>query len=67
MKRFLLLFIHLTEVGRRTLSHLSRDLYNPDGYLAAVRSHLTNFPIALSFNRLGPPARGYPARRRPSV
>lgn len=41
--------IHLTEVGRRTLEHLSRDPYNPDGYLAAVRPHLANFPIALSY------------------
>jgi hypothetical protein len=42
-------FVHLTEVGRRTLSHLSRDPYNPDGYLAVVRPALTNFPIALSY------------------
>jgi hypothetical protein len=42
-------FMHLTSIGRRTLQHLSRDPYNPDGYLAAVRPHLANFPIAHSY------------------
>src|SRR5262245_38283078 len=27
-------FLHLTEQGRRSLQHLSRDPMNPDGYLA---------------------------------
>jgi hypothetical protein len=42
-------FMHLTAVGRRTLSQLSRDPYNPDGYLAAVRPHLTSEPVAFSY------------------
>jgi hypothetical protein len=42
-------FMHLTAVGRRTLGQLSRDPYNPDGYLAAVRPHLTSEPVALSY------------------
>jgi hypothetical protein len=42
-------FVHLTEVGRRTLSHLSSDPSNPDGYLAVVRPALANFPVALSY------------------
>lgn len=42
-------FMHLTEVGRRTLSNLSRDPYNPAGYLAAVRPLLTTGSVALSY------------------
>jgi hypothetical protein len=41
--------IHLTATGRRTLEHLSRDPYNPDGYMAVMRPALANFPIALSY------------------
>lgn len=42
-------FMHVTEVGRRSLANLSRDPYNPDGYLATVRPRLTNYPIALAY------------------
>jgi len=42
-------FMHLTEVGRRTLSRLSRDPYNPEGYLAAIRPLLIPGSIALSY------------------
>ena len=42
-------FMHLTEVGRRTLSNLSRDPYNPEGYLAAVRPLLAPGSVALSY------------------
>jgi hypothetical protein len=42
-------FIHLTEVGRRTLSNLSRDPYNPDGYLSAIRPHLAAYPVVYSY------------------
>jgi hypothetical protein len=31
-------FCHLTELGRKTLTSLSRDPANPDGYLAALRT-----------------------------
>jgi hypothetical protein len=41
--------MHLTEVGRRTLSNLSRDPYNPEGYLAAVRPLLAPGSVALSY------------------
>ena len=41
--------MHLTEVGRRTLSTLSRDPYNPEGYLAAVRPLLAPGSVALSY------------------
>lgn len=42
-------FMHLTEVGRRTLSNLSRDPYNPAGYLAAVIPLLSPSSVALSY------------------
>ena len=42
-------FMHLTEVGRRTLSRLSRDPYNPEGYLAAIRPLLASGSVALSY------------------
>jgi hypothetical protein len=42
-------FMHLTEVGRRTLSNLSRDPYNPEGYMAAVRPLLATGSVALSY------------------
>lgn len=42
-------FMHLTQSGRRTLSNLSRDPYNPAGYLAAVGPFLTSSPVALSY------------------
>jgi hypothetical protein len=42
-------FMHLTEVGRRTISNLSRDPYNPAGYLAAVRPLLAPGSVALSY------------------
>ncbi len=42
-------FMHLTEIGRRTLSRLSRDPYNPEGYLAAIRPLLASGSVALSY------------------
>lgn len=42
-------FCHLTEHGRKTLEHMSRDPANPDGYLAAVRANGTLNPISESY------------------
>ena len=42
-------FIHLTEAGRRSLENLSRDPYNPDGYMAVVRPHLSIGSVAESY------------------
>jgi hypothetical protein len=42
-------FVHLTDAGRRTLSNLSRDPYNPAGYLATVAPHLSGAPVARSY------------------
>ena len=42
-------FMHLTEIGRRALASLSRDPYNPAGYLAVVRPLLAAYPVALSY------------------
>jgi hypothetical protein len=42
-------FCHLTELGRKTLTTLSRDPANPDGYLAAVRAIATLNPVATAY------------------
>ena len=42
-------FMHLTEVGRRTLCNLSRDPYNPEGYLASIRPLLAAGSVAISY------------------
>lgn len=42
-------FCHLTEQGRRTLSNLSRDPANPEGYLAHVTRTAPLNPIADSY------------------
>jgi len=42
-------FFHLTEQGRRTLEHLSRDPANPDGYLAHLTRHATLNPIGSAY------------------
>lgn len=42
-------FFHVTEQGRRTLEHLSRDPANPDGYLAHLARHATLNPIARAY------------------
>ena len=42
-------FLHFPDTGRRVLENLSRDPYNPDGYLAIVRPQLVAYPIALSY------------------
>lgn len=42
-------FCHLTEQGRRTLKHLSRDPANPDGYLEHLRNQGRLDPIANSY------------------
>ena len=42
-------FFHVTEQGRRTLEHLSRDPANPDGYLAHLARHATINPIARAY------------------
>ena len=44
-------FCHLTEQGRKTLSHLSRDPANPDGYLAHLSRRGRLNPIAESYVR----------------
>ena len=42
-------FCHLTDRGRQTLKHLSRDPANPDGYLHYVAEHCELSPIAMSY------------------
>lgn len=42
-------FIHLTEVGRRCLEHLSRDPYNPDGYMSMLKPLISDNAIAYSY------------------
>ncbi len=42
-------FIHMTDVGRHSLENLSRDPYNPDGYMAAVRPHIAPGSVAESY------------------
>jgi hypothetical protein len=44
-------FMHLTEQGRRTLEHLSRDPANPDGYLAHLLSTTVLNSVADSYIR----------------
>lgn len=40
---------HLTDQGRRTLQHLSRDPANPDGYLHHLNQTATLNPICISY------------------
>lgn len=42
-------FCHLTEQGRQTLEHLSRDPANPDGYLAHLSKECSLNPIAKAY------------------
>ncbi|MBK5276363.1 MAG: hypothetical protein JJE30_15125 [Desulfuromonadales bacterium] len=42
-------FCHLTDQGRRTLQHLSRDPANPDGYLHHLNQTATLNPISNSY------------------
>ena len=42
-------FFHVTDQGRRTLAHLSRDPANPDGYLAHLDRQASLNPIARSY------------------
>lgn len=42
-------FCHLTDRGRKTLEHMSRDPANVDGYLAAVRAKGALNPISESY------------------
>ena len=42
-------FYHITEQGRRTLEHLSRDPANPDGYLKHISDWLKDHVIANSY------------------
>ena len=42
-------FCHLTEQGRRALSHISRDPLNPSGYLSSLRSRVTLSDIVNSY------------------
>ncbi len=42
-------FCHVTERGRATLRHLSRDPFNPDGYLEHLHNQGTLNPIARSY------------------
>src|SRR5262249_15218521 len=42
-------WVHLTERGRETLKHLSRDPANPDGYLAYLDSKVTLDPVGRSY------------------
>jgi hypothetical protein len=44
-------FYHITEQGRRTLEHLSRDPANPDGYLKHISDWLKDHAIADSYLR----------------
>ena len=46
-------WVHLTEHGRATLEHLSRDPTNPDGYLNYLQSRASINPIAESYIREG--------------
>lgn len=41
--------IHLTDKGRKTLSDLSRDPSNPDGYLAVLKQYKLTDAIAISY------------------
>lgn len=42
-------FCHLTDKGRRTLAHYSRDPSNPDGYLHYLADKSTVNPVAMSY------------------
>lgn len=42
-------FCHITDKGRKTLSHLSKDPYNPDGYLYNLSKSVNLNLIALSY------------------
>lgn len=42
-------FCHLTDQGRRTLEHLSRDPANPDGYIHHLNQTTQLNPIANSY------------------
>lgn len=42
-------YFRFTAIGRKALSNLSRDPYNPDGYLAVVHPLLANEPVAISY------------------
>ncbi|MCK5385340.1 MAG: hypothetical protein KAJ29_07150 [Alphaproteobacteria bacterium] len=42
-------FFHITEQGRNTLKHMSRDPANPDGYLEHLQTLCTLNPIAESY------------------
>ena len=42
-------FCHLTDQGRRTLQHLSRDPANPDGYLHHLNQIATLNPVSNSY------------------
>lgn len=42
-------FCHVTEQGRRTLAHISRDPANPDGYLQYLNAKNTLSPITRSY------------------
>jgi len=42
-------YVHLTETGRQIMENLSRDPYNPDGYMAYIRPILSGQPIAESY------------------
>jgi hypothetical protein len=42
-------FCHVTEQGRRTLAHISRDPSNTDGYLAHLTSRAALTPLALAY------------------
>lgn len=42
-------FCHLTEQGRRALSHISRDPANPSGYLSSLRNRATPSDIVNSY------------------
>jgi len=42
-------FCHLTDKGRKTLAHYSRDPSNPDGYLHYLAEKSTVNPVAMSY------------------
>lgn len=42
-------FCHVTEQGRKTLAHISRDPANPDGYLQYLNSRSSLSPITQSY------------------
>jgi hypothetical protein len=42
-------FCHLTEQGKRALSHVSRDPANPSGYLSSLRSKVTLSEVVNSY------------------